>query len=76
MIKGESALGDVNLVGQEASGVLAAISGISDVQIEKQYVDRATLSFEWEDGRTNFDSRLDFEEIDVVLHSRGMRRMH
>ncbi|HEY6893516.1 MAG TPA: hypothetical protein VI258_05075 [Rhodanobacteraceae bacterium] len=75
MVRGESALGDVHVVGQEAAEVLAAISGISDVRIENQYVDRVTLSFEWKGGRTNFDSRLDFDEIDGILHARGMRRM-
>lgn len=75
MIKGESASGDVDVVGQEACEVLSKIRGISDVKIENQYVDRAALSFEWEGGRSNFDSGSAFDEIDGVLQSRGMRRM-
>jgi hypothetical protein len=75
MVKRESGSAEVYVIGKEASAVLAAVSGISDVQIENQYVDRVTLSFEWKGGRTNFDSRLQFDDIDRILQSRGMHRM-
>jgi hypothetical protein len=75
MVKRESASTETYVIGKEASEILAAVSGISDVKIENQYVDRATLSFEWKGGRTNFDSRLNFDDIDRILQSRGMHRM-
>ena len=75
MVKRESDSAETYVIGTEASAVLAAISGISDVKVENQYLDRATLSFEWKGGRTNFDSRLNFDDIDRILQSRGMHRM-
>lgn len=75
MVKRLSASTESYVIGKEASEVLAAVAGISDVKIENQYVDRATLSFEWKAGRTNFDSRLNFDDIDRILQSRGMHRM-
>ena len=75
MVKGKSASAETYVIGKVASEVLSAVSGISDVKIENQYVDRATLSFDWNGGRTNFDSRLNFDEIDRVLQSHGMHRM-
>jgi hypothetical protein len=75
MVKRESASAETYVVGKEASEVLEAVSGISDVRIENQYVDRATLSFEWKGGRANFDSRLNFDDIDRNLQLRGMHRM-
>ena len=75
MVKGESTSDGTYVIGKDASDVLAAIVGISDVRIESQYVDRVTLSFEWKGGRTNFDSRLKFDDIDRILQSRGMHRM-
>jgi hypothetical protein len=75
MVKRESAWVEIYVIGTEASKVLAAVRGISDVKIENQYVDRATLSFEWDGGRSNFDSRPDFDEIDKSLQSKGMHRM-
>jgi hypothetical protein len=75
MVKRVSASTEISVVGAEASQVLFAVRGITDVQIENQYVDRATLSFSWDGGRSNFDSRPNFDEIDRNLQSRGMHRM-
>lgn len=75
MVKRESASAGIYVIGTEALKVLSAVSGITDVQIENQYVDRATLSFKWNGGRSNFDSRLNFDEIDKNLQSIGMHRM-
>ena len=75
MVKGTSAPAEIYVIGAEASQVLSAVRGITDVRIENQYVDRATLSFRWDGGRSNFDSRLNFDEIDRNLQSRGMHRM-
>lgn len=57
------------LIGAEATSILAAIEGISSVQVEKQFIDRATLSYESNDRRQNFD------RIDQMLQSRGMQRV-
>lgn len=57
------------LVGADATQVLIAVSGISSIQVEKQYIDRATLSFEWNERRPNFD------RIDMMLQSKGMQRV-
>ncbi len=57
------------LLGAGASKMLSTIVGISDVSIEKQYIDRATLSYVWADSSRNF------EKIDHLLESKGMRRV-
>jgi len=75
MVRRESDSIETYVIGTEASKLLSAVSGISDVKIENQYLDRATLSFNWEAGRSNFDARLDFVEIDQNLKSKGMHRM-
>jgi hypothetical protein len=57
------------LIGPDASKMLGTILGISAVHIENQYIDRATLSYDWTDlGR-------DFVRIDNLLESKGMRRI-
>ena len=75
MVRRESDSTETYVIGAEASKLLSAVSGISDVKVENQYLDRATLSFNWEAGRSNFDARLDFAEIDQNLKSKGMHRM-
>jgi hypothetical protein len=57
------------LVGADATRVLVAISGITAIQVEKQYIDRATISFEWSERQPNFD------RIDAMLQSKGMQRV-
>jgi hypothetical protein len=57
------------LLGSDASKMLSTIVGISAVNIENQFIDRATLSYEWSDATR------DFERIDHLLKSKGMRRV-
>ena len=57
------------LLGSDASKMLSTIVGISAVNIENQFIDRATLSYEWS------DTTRDFERIDHLLKSKGMRRV-
>jgi hypothetical protein len=75
MVRRRSASEETYVIGAEAMKVLSAIGGITDIRIENQYIDRATLTFDWQGGHSNFDSRLNFEEIDRQLESRGMHRM-
>ena len=60
---------DSYLLGLDAAKVLAAVTSISEVHVENQYIDRATLSYDWS------DEQRDFERIDQVLDSKGMRRI-
>jgi hypothetical protein len=57
------------LLGTDVSKMLSTIYGISAVHIENEYIDRATLSYDWTDADRNFD------KIDNILLSRGMRRV-
>jgi hypothetical protein len=57
------------LLGADASRMLSTIVGISAVSIENQFIDRATLSYDWSDPVR------DFERIDHLLESKGMRRV-
>ena len=57
------------LLGADASKMLSTIVGISTVSIENQFIDRATLSYDWADPSRNF------ERIDHLLESKGMRRV-
>lgn len=75
MVKRESASVETYVIGAEALNVLSAVPGITEVRIENQYVDRATLSFRWDGGRSNYDSRLNFDDLDRNLQSKGMHRM-
>lgn len=75
MVMKKSACVEIYVVGAEASKILSGISGVTAVQIENQYIDRATLSFDWKADKMVFDSRLNFDEIDKQLQSRGMHRM-
>jgi hypothetical protein len=75
MIRRDSAFAGTYVIGEEAALILAAISGISDVRIESQFVDRANLSFVWDNARTNFTFRPDFQQLDRMLQTKGMHRM-
>ena len=75
MVRRESSSREVAVIGEQASLVLSSIQGISDVRVENQYVDRATLSLRWKVGGSNFDFRPDFEKIDQQLQAMGMHRM-
>lgn len=57
------------LLGPDVSKMLGTIVGVSAVNIEMQYIDRATLSYDWSDPAR------DFERIDHLLESKGMRRV-
>jgi hypothetical protein len=57
------------LVGADATKVLAAIQGISAIQIETQFIDRVTLSYE------STEARQDFERVDQMLESKGLHRV-
>jgi len=57
------------MVGAEATQILGEVSGVTDVLVEKQFIDRAMLSFEFGDHTLGFDS------IDRVLRSKGMHRV-
>jgi hypothetical protein len=75
MIKKASASVETYVIGAEATRILSDVRGISDIRIENQYIDRVTLSFEWDGGLSNFDSRPNYDEIDVNLQAKGMHRM-
>ena len=75
MIRRDPAFIGEGAIGAEAALVLAAVSGISDVRVESQYGDRANLSFIWDVARSNFDFRPDFQRLDRLLETTGMRRM-
>lgn len=57
------------MLGPDVSKMLGTIIGISAVSVENQYIDRATLSYDWTDADRNFD------RIDNLLESKGMRRV-
>jgi hypothetical protein len=75
MVRRDAAFAGTYVIGTEAALILSTIRGITDVQVENQYVDRAYLSFTWDGGRNKFDFRPDFEQIDQQLKVKGMRRM-
>ena len=75
MVRRDAAFAGTYVIGTEAALILATIRGITDVQIENQYIDRANLSFTWDGGRNKFDFRPDFAQIDQLLKSKGMHRM-
>ena len=75
MIRRDSAFAGTYVIGDEAVSILSSVSGISDVRVESQYVDRANLSFIWDIARSNFDFRPDFQQIDRMLLTKGMHRM-
>lgn len=75
MIRRDPEFSGREAIGVEAVPILSSVSGISDVRIESQYVDRANLSFIWDLARSNFAFRPDFERLDAMLQTKGMRRM-
>jgi len=75
MIRRDPAFPGEQAIGAEAAPILSSVSGISDVRVENQYADRANLSFVWDLARSNFDFRPDFERLDAMLQTKGMRRM-
>ena len=75
MVKRNSFSTETYVIGTEAGRILSDVRGITDVRVENQYVDRVTLTFEWDGGLTNFDSRPNFDHIDARLQAMGMHRM-
>jgi hypothetical protein len=75
MVRRDSAFAGKYVIGEEAVSILSSVGGISDVRVESQYVDRANLSFIWDDARSNFDFRPDFQQLDRLLQTKGMHRM-
>jgi hypothetical protein len=57
------------LIGNDVCKVLSSIKGVSAPVVDRQYIDRADLSYE------SNDSSLNFEQIDRLLEAKGMRRM-
>jgi hypothetical protein len=57
------------LLGPDVCRMLGTIVGISTVQVENQYIDRAIVSYDWSDPDRNFD------RIDSLLAAKGMRRV-
>lgn len=68
MVRRDSAL-DSYLIANDVRRVLASITGISAAVVEHQYIDRADLSYECNDGSKHLD------EIDRMLRERGMYRL-
>ena len=75
MVKRNSFSTEIYVIGTEACRILSDVRGITDVRVENQYVDRVTLTFKWDGGLTNFDSRPNFDYIDARLQAMGMHRM-
>jgi len=75
MVRQDSSSAEIYVIGAEAARILSEIGGISDVRVENQYIDRATISFAWDGGKSNFDFRPDFDTIDRKLQARGLHRM-
>lgn len=75
MIKKSSNTVESYVIGAEASRILLNVRGVTDVCIESQYIDRVTLSYEWDGGVSKFDTRPDFAEIDTKLQAIGLHRM-
>ncbi|HEV7490322.1 MAG TPA: hypothetical protein VGO25_05915 [Rhodanobacteraceae bacterium] len=57
------------LLGDDLSRILGTVVGISAVSIENQFLDRATVSYDWADATRDFD------RIDHLLKAKGMRRV-
>lgn len=75
MIRRNSFSTETYVIGTEACRILSDVRGITNVCVENQYVDRVTLTFEWDGGLSNFDTRPNFDHIDAQLQAMGMNRM-
>lgn len=62
-------LDTVHSAGANARRVLAGIEGVSDVRIQSEEIDRATLSYQWADSGSHF------VRMDETLRLQGMRRV-
>jgi hypothetical protein len=68
LVRRDSGLGSY-LIGKDVCRVLSTVEGISALVLDRQYIDRADLTYE-----TN-DARQDFDQIDRVLQASGMHRV-
>lgn len=57
------------LLGPDVSRMLGTILGISEINIENQFIDRVILSYRWS------SENQDFDRIDNLLATKGMRRV-
>lgn len=57
------------VVGADASRLLSTVSGISEIKIEKQFIDAASISYESAEAGVNV------QRIDDVLREKGMQRV-
>ena len=57
------------LIGNAACKVLSSINGISAPVVDREYIDRADLSYESSDPGQNLD------QIDRLLQAEGMHRL-
>lgn len=57
------------LIGKDVHRILCSIQGISAPVVDRQYIDRADLSYESNDASQHLD------QIDRILHTKGMYRL-
>jgi hypothetical protein len=57
------------LIGKDVYDILASIKGVSVPMVDRQYIDRADLSYESNDAGQNLD------QIDRMLRAKGMYRL-
>lgn len=57
------------LIGNDVCKILSSINGISAPTVDREYIDRADLSYESNDFGQNLD------QIDRMLQARGMHRL-
>jgi hypothetical protein len=68
LVRRDSAL-DSYLIGNDVYNILASIKGVSAPVLDRQYIDRADLSYESNDASQTLD------QIDRMLHAKGMYRL-
>ncbi len=57
------------LIGNDVYKILSSIEGVSVPVVDRQYIDRADLSYESNDAGRNLD------QIDRMLRAKGMYRL-
>ena len=57
------------LIGNDVCKILCSIKGISAAAVDREYIDRADLSYESTDAGNNLD------QIDRMLRAKGMYRL-
>lgn len=56
------------LIGNDVQKILSSIEGVSAPRVDRQYIDRADMSFESNDATRHL------EKIDRILRTKGMYR--